>query len=84
MIESIDKGLCINCGLCDNVCPLDVLRPAADGISIVYPDDCCNCMECVFVCPTDAIVLNRKVPEKFDARLRWKQIKEAISPKRQG
>jgi Fe-S-cluster-containing hydrogenase component 2 len=41
-------------------------------------------MECLFVCPTDAIVLNRKAPQRFDARLRWNQIKEALSPKREG
>jgi len=81
MIATIDESLCIKCGLCDHVCQQDVLRQTDENsIEIVYPDDCCNCMECVFVCPTDAIVLTPKVPEKFDARLRWQQIKDAISP----
>ncbi len=78
MIETIDQSLCINCGLCDYVCQMDVFRRTNKGISIRYADDCCNCMECSFVCPTDAIGLNQKVPEKFDSRLRWKQIKEAL------
>ena len=81
MIERIDELLCIDCGLCEDVCQLDVLRRGERGIRIAYPDDCCNCMECLFVCPTEAIVLNAKTPEKFDGRLRWKQVKEALSPK---
>lgn len=78
MIERIDELLCINCGLCDNICQMDVFRPTDKGMHIAYPEDCCNCTECSFVCPTDAIQLSPRVPEKFDSRLRWKQIKEAL------
>jgi NAD-dependent dihydropyrimidine dehydrogenase PreA subunit len=81
MVESIDELLCIGCGLCDDVCQTDVFRRTGSRITIAYQEDCCNCMECLFICPTEAILLSPKVPEKFDARLRWKQIKEALSPK---
>lgn len=81
MIATIDESLCINCGLCEHLCQMDVLQRRDNKIVIAYRDDCCNCMECVFVCPTDAILLDKKVPEKFDARLRWKQVKEALCAK---
>ncbi len=80
MIKEIDQLLCINCGLCDNVCPTDVLRRIDEKVQIVYPDDCCHCMECLFICPTEAIVLTPEVPKKFNASLRWEQIKAALSP----
>jgi NAD-dependent dihydropyrimidine dehydrogenase PreA subunit len=78
VIEKIDEILCINCGLCENICPTDVLRGDDKTIHIAYPDDCCNCMECLFICPTDAVLLNTKIPRKFDSRLRWNQIKEDL------
>jgi NAD-dependent dihydropyrimidine dehydrogenase PreA subunit len=81
MIKEIDRLLCIDCGLCEYVCPTDVLRFTDGKVHIVYPDDCCNCMECIFICPTDAVILTPEVPQKFNARLRWKQIKEALTPR---
>jgi NAD-dependent dihydropyrimidine dehydrogenase PreA subunit len=81
MIEGIEGALCIGCKLCENVCQMDVLRWEGNSIRILYPDDCCNCMECLFVCPTEAIILNTTVHQKFDARMRWNQIKSALSPK---
>jgi Fe-S-cluster-containing hydrogenase component 2 len=60
---------------------MDILRWEGDRIRIVYPEDCCNCMECLFVCPTDAVILNTKVPQKFDPRVRWNQVKSALSSK---
>lgn len=78
MIKTIDELLCIGCGLCEDVCPTDIFRRIDGKMSIVYPDDCCNCMECLFICPTEAVVFGPGEPEKFDARVRWKQIKEAL------
>jgi NAD-dependent dihydropyrimidine dehydrogenase PreA subunit len=80
MIKGIDKILCINCGLCEDICPTDVFRRKNRKIYIAYQDDCCNCMDCFFVCPTEAITLAAGVPRKFDVRLRWKQIKEGLYP----
>ena len=78
MIKEIDEVLCINCGLCENVCSTDVFRRKNHKIYIAYPDDCYNCMECLFICPTEAIVLAPGVPKKFDVRGRWEQVKETL------
>ena len=80
MIKAINEILCIKCGLCEDVCPTDVFRQRNDKMTIAYPGDCCHCMDCLFICPTDAIVLGPGVPEKFNLRLRWEQIKKALSP----
>jgi NAD-dependent dihydropyrimidine dehydrogenase PreA subunit len=81
MIKGVNELLCIKCGLCEYVCQTEVLKSHNGKIYIAYPDDCCNCMECVFICPTDAIQLTAAVPEKFDVRSRWLQIKEALKVK---
>lgn len=81
MIKSIDDLTCISCGLCENVCPMDIFRRHDNKIYIAYPEDCCNCMQCLFVCPVDAVVFVPGVPKKFDARVRWQQIKEALGMK---
>jgi len=78
MIKAIDS-LCTNCGLCVEVCQMDVLRKDKDGkVYIAYPGDCHNCYECVYLCPYDAITIAPGVPKKFDSVYRWERIKEAI------
>lgn len=84
MIQSINDVLCIRCGLCEDVCPTDVFMRDGEKVSIAYPGDCCHCMECLFICPTEAIVLRPGVPEKFNLRLRWEQIKKALSSSQSG
>lgn len=79
MIQSIDEGLCIQCGLCENVCQTDVFRRKDGKVYIMYPGDCVNCMDCFFICPTEAIVLTPGVPDKANVVLRWKRIKEALA-----
>lgn len=81
MIKDIDRLSCINCGLCDYVCQMDVFRFYNQEISIEYPDDCYNCLECLYICPTDAIIFGPGVSKKFDIRERWQQIKEALDVK---
>ena len=82
MIERIEEGLCIQCGLCENICQTDVFRRNDGKLYIAYPDDCMNCMDCMFICPADAIVLTTGVPEKSNVSLRWKRIKEAITQRK--
>lgn len=78
MINGIDEISCMSCGLCDAVCQTDVFRSTGGRVYVQYPEDCYNCLECLYICPTDAILFAPGIPKKFDVRLRWQQIKDAL------
>ena len=62
-IEKIDQELCNGCGVCVNICPMDVFRVDEDSEKAIirYPEDCMLCEFCVLDCPVDAITVT---PEK--------------------
>lgn len=53
-IISVDKALCIGCGLCRKDCPLGVFD-ITDGSARVSTQDCIKCCHCVAICPTNAV-----------------------------
>ena len=71
MIEHIDEKKCIGCGLCVEICPMDVLRMKTDfaivsqpekkkplpeyKATIAYFNDCMTCFTCELNCPSGAI-----------------------------
>lgn len=59
-IERIDSELCNGCGVCVNICPMDVFRmeKRSKKAVIKYPEDCMLCELCVFDCPVNAIWLS--------------------------
>ena len=61
-ITSIDLDLCDGCGLCIDVCPMDVLRlDAKNKAAIAYGIDCDVCYLCEDECPQDAIYIDPKM-----------------------
>jgi len=81
MIKSIDEITCINCGLCESVCVMDIFRSKEGKVYIAYHGDCCNCLRCLFVCPVDAITITPGIPKKYDGRPKWKRVKEMLGVK---
>lgn len=56
MIEKIDPEICVGCGLCVRLCPLDTLRLGENEKAfIAYPEDCMTCFICERNCPSGAI-----------------------------
>ena len=54
----IDQERCNRCGICVDMCPMDVLRMGSKGYPIMrYIDYCWYCDLCVFVCPRQAVTL---------------------------
>ncbi|MGD9123751.1 MAG: 4Fe-4S binding protein [Desulfarculaceae bacterium] len=53
-----DPKKCNRCGICIDMCPMDVLRFSDEGLPFMrYRDDCWYCDVCVFVCPRKAITM---------------------------
>lgn len=58
----IDQALCVKCGLCAQICPLDVIKvekheQKGKQIVVKYPDECWHCRACAIDCPKQAIKL---------------------------
>lgn len=50
---------CIGCGLCETVCPKNLIR-LQDGKPIWVKDDCACCLGCIHRCPKQAIQYGKK------------------------
>ena len=54
---------CINCGACEDACPVEAIREDAErGIRVVDPERCCECVGfyarvmCAAECPVESCV----------------------------
>jgi NAD-dependent dihydropyrimidine dehydrogenase PreA subunit len=53
---NVDRDKCDKCGICVDMCPMDVLRFDCRGYpQMQYRDDCWYCEICSFFCPRQAI-----------------------------
>jgi len=57
-IERIDAELCNGCGICVQICPMDVIRMDDEKAVIRYPEDCMLCEFCALDCPVQAITIS--------------------------
>ncbi|MDT4892360.1 MAG: 4Fe-4S dicluster domain [Pseudonocardiales bacterium] len=56
MPPQIAADLCTSCGICQDVCPGDILHlPADSALQVRYPHECSHCGICRTECPTGAI-----------------------------
>ncbi len=60
----INENMCKMCGVCVDVCPLDVFFGSKrKQIPVVtYPEECWHCNACVTDCPEKAIKLRMALP----------------------
>lgn len=67
-IKYIDPEKCNGCGLCVQICAMDVIRiDEKTGKAVIkYPEDCMCCYDCDTDCPNDAIYVS---PEKHEPLL---------------
>jgi len=59
-----DFGLCVNCGVCEQACPVSRIELSVGGVDVqrnLYPkvksDGCLGCAICAKSCPVEAIRL---------------------------
>jgi ferredoxin len=57
VIFAIDLTHCTRCGLCDPVCPADVIHiEEPDGEPVIrFREHCVTCFNCEIFCPTSCI-----------------------------
>ena len=56
MISNIDTAKCSGCGICVEICIMDVIRLDEENKAyIAYPDDCQQCYQCELECPEKAV-----------------------------
>jgi heterodisulfide reductase subunit A len=58
-LNHIDPALCVECGLCQPVCPEDAVKKISDW-KYYIDKNCTACGECVKVCPVSAISLEKR------------------------
>ena len=51
---SYDATKCINCGMCERVCPMGAVR-VVDGRAVIDDEKCVACGMCATKCPRGAI-----------------------------
>ena len=58
-IENINLDICIKCGMCENYCPMDVIRISKEtkNPEIKFAEDCMLCCFCEVKCPVQAILV---------------------------
>lgn len=79
MVTKINELACVNCGLCEKICPMDVFRMTDGQMKIAYIADCVTCLQCVSVCPVDAISVVPGKPAKFNMDNEMDAIKKMMS-----
>jgi nitroreductase/NAD-dependent dihydropyrimidine dehydrogenase PreA subunit len=71
----IDRDLCSDCGLCEEVCPTDAIS-LTEGKATASGEQCISCGHCAAVCPQDAICVAATDEEMsryktFSAEKQW-------------
>ena len=55
---TVDRNVCVGCGICARVCPWEIPQFDAEG-KMVKCDGCAGEAYCVKVCPTGALTLEK-------------------------
>ena len=53
----INRGSCIGCGQCAEICPGTLIGIMDGKAKMRYPKECWGCVSCVKICPKHAISL---------------------------
>ena len=53
----VDSEKCTGCGVCKNVCPVEVFEIENEKSIVKKPEDCIQCRACEASCPEKAIAI---------------------------
>jgi len=54
----VDAGICIRCGACASVCPVNAIEVADSRVQA--DKNCTNCGICIKICPVGAIKVEKR------------------------
>ena len=60
-----EAWFCVQCGVCVDVCPVEALWQAPDGVVHVRKNRCVGCMACVGFCPYDVMYVDAEQATPF-------------------
>lgn len=55
---ALDKALCVDCGMCEIVCPHGVFAMKGPKARVIDRNGCMECGACAVNCPVEAIRVN--------------------------
>ena len=56
----VDKNICIGCGTCVSICPVEAISFGEDGKAQIDKTKCIRCGDCQASCPVEAIDINEQ------------------------
>jgi MinD superfamily P-loop ATPase len=56
-VATVDGQLCVRCGKCVQVCPVQAIAPDEEGYPLINANLCRGCAACADACPVQAIRL---------------------------
>jgi len=92
----IDHSMCVNCGICLNVCPFHAIayipvpcedncpvksiRQNESGVRVINHDTCIHCGKCIVACPFGAVMEKSNIVEIHTAMKAGKKVVALIAP----
>ena len=56
----VNKSICVACGACEKVCPLEAIKVHKECFAKVAQDRCVGCGKCEKVCPANSITMESR------------------------
>ncbi|MDR1943540.1 MAG: DUF362 domain-containing protein [Synergistaceae bacterium] len=70
LAPGLERGGCVRCGVCKQVCPVDAISDGADSYPAIKRNICVKCLCCHEMCPTGAMAVRKNILASIAGRFR--------------